>query len=121
MEASEQGARIDNSRIEMMRGYAEAPGCRRQYLLGYFGDRLDRPCGNCDGCGGESTHGAPAADSRKPEPAFPLQSRVRHPLWGDGVVMRNESDRMTVFFDDEGYKTLSLRTILARGLLRRIT
>jgi ATP-dependent DNA helicase RecQ len=24
--------------------------CRRQALLGYFGDRLEQPCGNCDTC-----------------------------------------------------------------------
>jgi len=33
-----------------MVGFAEALGCRRQILLGYFGERLDTPCGNCDIC-----------------------------------------------------------------------
>jgi ATP-dependent DNA helicase RecQ len=136
VDVSDQGSRIDNSRIEMMRGFAETSGCRRQYLLGYFGEQLALPCGNCDVC----TDTADAADAaRKTDsvdgtaagpftvsiaplpPAFPLESRVRHSLWGDGVVMRNEPDRMTVFFDDEGYKTLSLRAIVARGLLRRIS
>src|SRR5207248_9464967 len=41
---------IVSSRIEMMRGYAETTGCRRQYLLGYFGEQLPHPCGNCDTC-----------------------------------------------------------------------
>ncbi len=49
-EVFERRRRIDRSRIEMMRGYAETPGCRRQYLLGYFGEQLDTPCGHCDGC-----------------------------------------------------------------------
>ena len=41
---------MDQSRIEMIRGYAETDGCRRQYLLGYFGEDLPEPCGNCDTC-----------------------------------------------------------------------
>jgi ATP-dependent DNA helicase RecQ len=121
VDASDLGNRIDTSRIEMMRGFAETSGCRRQYLLGYFGEQLARPCGNCDVCSDIEHSGETVAATPAGRPVFPLDSRVRHPLWGDGVVMRNESDRMTVFFDDEGYKTLSLQTILARGLLRRIT
>lgn len=39
--------RMEKSRVEMMRGYAEQTGCRRQFLLGYFGEVLDRSCGNC--------------------------------------------------------------------------
>jgi ATP-dependent DNA helicase RecQ len=131
---SENAERIDESRIEMMRGYAETGVCRRQYLLGYFGESLSRPCGNCDLCtrrGVGSRGGAEPAPARPvltvravaplTEDRFPLESRVRHPLWGEGVVMRNEKDRMTVFFDDEGYKTLSLPAIVERSLLHRIT
>lgn len=32
----ERRRRVDRSRIEMMRGYAETPACRRQYLLAYL-------------------------------------------------------------------------------------
>jgi ATP-dependent DNA helicase RecQ len=35
-------------------------------------------------------------------------------------VMRNEEDRVTVYFDDEGYKTLSLQALRERDLLERI-
>lgn len=37
-------------RLEQMRGYAETRGCRREYLLRYFGDDYSGPCGNCDRC-----------------------------------------------------------------------
>jgi ATP-dependent DNA helicase RecQ len=132
IQIGDQRERIDNSRIEMMRGYAETADCRRQYLLGYFGEQLAVPCGNCDVClddardvaraGGalvDATFATPVAETPA-RPAFPLQSRVRHTRWGDGVVMRNEADRVTVFFDDEGYKTLSLRALRERDLLERI-
>ncbi|MCU1438549.1 MAG: ATP-dependent helicase RecQ [Naasia sp.] len=38
IEAAEQRERIDESRIAMMRLYAETLGCRRTFLLGYFGE-----------------------------------------------------------------------------------
>lgn len=39
----------DHGRLNALLGLAEAPGCRRQVLLGYFGEASD-PCGNCDHC-----------------------------------------------------------------------
>ena len=49
-QVAEAHQRLIRSRIEMMRGYAETTGCRRQFLLGYFGEQLEHPCGNCDTC-----------------------------------------------------------------------
>ena len=48
-EADDQHRRIAQIRLESMLGYAEASGCRRVLLLGYFGQHAD-PCGNCDNC-----------------------------------------------------------------------
>jgi ATP-dependent DNA helicase RecQ len=42
--------RIELQKLSSMVGYAEALTCRRQVLLGYFGERLVEPCGNCDLC-----------------------------------------------------------------------
>ncbi|MET1033783.1 MAG: ATP-dependent DNA helicase RecQ [Arthrobacter sp.] len=113
VEAAESRSRIDRSRIEMMRGYAETDGCRRQYLLGYFGEELADPCGNCDNCL-EGT----AQDLTHADAAFPLQSSVVHSSWGPGVVMGTDEDRLTVLFAREGYKTLSRRAVEEGGLLR---
>jgi ATP-dependent DNA helicase RecQ len=41
---------LRNRRLEQMRDYAETRGCRREYLLRYFGDDYAGPCGNCDRC-----------------------------------------------------------------------
>ena len=39
----------DHVRLNALLGLAEAIGCRRQVLLGYFGETTE-PCGNCDVC-----------------------------------------------------------------------
>ncbi|TCO69581.1 DNA helicase RecQ [Rhodovulum euryhalinum] len=40
----------DHGRLNALLGLAEAPGCRRQTLLGYFGETVPEPCGHCDLC-----------------------------------------------------------------------
>jgi len=42
--------RIELHKLNAMIGLAEAQICRRRVLLGYFGERLDDDCGNCDVC-----------------------------------------------------------------------
>jgi ATP-dependent DNA helicase RecQ len=49
-EVGEHRARIERQKIEALIGYCEAVSCRRQVLLGYFGEREHQPCGNCDNC-----------------------------------------------------------------------
>ena len=92
-------------------------GCRRQYLLSYFGEHLSEPCNNCDTCA-EGT-----ADEQPPQSASPyaLLSRVRHTEWGDGVVMRYDGDRLVVLFDEVGYRTLALEAVAERDLLETVS
>jgi len=42
--------RIELHKLNAMVGFAEAMSCRRRILLGYFGERLQDDCGNCDIC-----------------------------------------------------------------------
>jgi ATP-dependent DNA helicase RecQ len=110
--AEERRREFDRSRVEMMRAYAEGTTCRRAYLLSYFGEPFDPPCGNCDVClaGG----GAPVVV----EEPFPVASRVAHDEWGEGEVLRYERDKIVVLFDDAGYKTLAVPLVVERSLLR---
>ena len=48
--ANETQKRIEFNRLDAMLALCEQVHCRRQALLGYFGDKLEQPCGNCDTC-----------------------------------------------------------------------
>ena len=47
--SSDDHKRREVSRLNSLITYAEAPSCRRQTLLTYFGEDTE-PCGNCDNC-----------------------------------------------------------------------
>ena len=49
-EIDERQRRIERQKSEALIGFSETVGCRRQALLGYFGERDHPPCGNCDNC-----------------------------------------------------------------------
>ena len=104
--------RVELTRMEMMRSYAEGGGCRRQTLLGYFGDHLPQRCGNCDLCWDDDGGG-----TRVDEPAIAADTVVEHREWGRGVVLDGDSDRLVVLFDDYGYRTLDLNVVRSGGLL----
>ncbi len=42
--------RIEQQKLEAMLALCEVTGCRRQALLEYFGEHLEKPCGHCDLC-----------------------------------------------------------------------
>ena len=49
---------------------------------------------------------------------FPAQSQVTHAEWGPGTVMSTEEDRITVFFEKEGYRVLSRKLVEEGSLLQ---
>jgi ATP-dependent DNA helicase RecQ len=114
-EAEEHRQAFDRSRVEMMRAYADADRCRRAFILGYFGEDYEPPCGNCDVC---EAIGGELASSGRAGP-FSAGERVHHREWGHGTVGRTDDDVVTVVFDTVGYKTLQLGLVLERKLLSR--
>jgi ATP-dependent DNA helicase RecQ len=102
VDLAEAQRRLERSRVEMMRQYAETDRCRLQFLVGYFGERHEQRCGTCDNCR------AGVAPEQADDAAYAVQSRVEHPDFGTGVVTDVEEDRLTVLFEDAGYRTLAL-------------
>ena len=49
-QGGEEHMRAEQQRLNAMLGLCEITSCRRQALLAYFGDELEKPCGNCDTC-----------------------------------------------------------------------
>ena len=49
-EGDEDFKRIQQRKLEALLGYCEAVGCRREALLGYFGEAYPAPCRTCDNC-----------------------------------------------------------------------
>ncbi len=47
---NERQRHVERQKLEAMLGYCETTRCRRQVLLGYFGEEPPEACGNCDAC-----------------------------------------------------------------------
>lgn len=115
--------RIAESRLAMMRTYAETSHCRRRVLLEYFGVEAPEWCGNCDGCERHEAHQEQeraqqhaGTDSASDASPLRVDQAVHHEEFGPGTVMGVEPDRVTIFFDAEGYKVVAL-SALETGVL----
>ena len=102
---------VERSRLTMMRRYAEHTGCRRSFLLTYFGQDYPGPCGNCDN---DLTH----PEAARAEVPFAVGTRVISERWGEGTVQRYDGDQVTVLFDEHGYRELFVPVVVERALLR---
>ncbi len=138
----ERYQRVQRSRIDMMRSLAETTGCRGQALLAYFGEHAPHRCGHCDNCqqrplaspdagraaaasiasaAGWASTGSPAgAAAAGGEGPWPVHSQVQHPMWGAGTVLRYEAEKVTLLFDEVGYKTLSVPVVRQQNLLTAV-
>ncbi len=50
VENNPQQSAISRKKLQLMQDYCEHEGCRRQYLMQYFGEEFPPYCGNCDYC-----------------------------------------------------------------------
>ena len=108
---TEREDEVERTRLTMMRRYAEHAGCRRSFLLSYFGQDYPGPCGNCDN---DLTH----AEVPRADVPFAVGARVVSERWGQGTVQRYDGDQVTVLFDEHGYRELFVPVVLQRDLLR---
>ena len=49
-DSDEGRKRVEQRKLDALVGYCESMACRRQVLLGNFGETYPQPCGNCDNC-----------------------------------------------------------------------
>ena len=111
VELAQHHRSVERSRVEMMRRFAEMTDCRRRFLLRYFGEAVSQACQNCDNCDAGLSRPVVAAG------LFSPGERVTHHQWGPGLVLEAEADRLTVLFDDYGYRELSTQIVSGRHLL----
>ncbi|TIQ37436.1 MAG: DNA helicase RecQ [Mesorhizobium sp.] len=62
-DASPEHKRRSHGRLDTLIGYCETAQCRRQVLLGYFGETA-QPCGNCDNCLNQAPRADGSAEAR---------------------------------------------------------
>jgi ATP-dependent DNA helicase RecQ len=86
-----------------------------QFLLGYFGEVMVEPCGRCDQC--EAGTAARFEPARSP---FPLGAAVEHVEFGRGSVSDVADGKVTVLFEEVGYRTLDPEIVKERALLRQV-
>jgi len=120
---TERENEIERTRLTMMRRYAEHDGCRRSFLLSYFGQDYPGPCGNCDNdAEALSSRTGPSrtgpSEAPPAEVPFAVGARVLSERWGQGTVQRYDGDHVTVLFDEHGYRELFVPVVLQRALLR---
>ena len=111
VELAQHHRSVERSRVEMMRRFAEMTDCRRRFLLQYFGEAVSQACQNCDNC--DAGRSRPVVEAG----LFSPGERVTHHQWGPGLVLESEADRLTVLFDDYGYRELSTQVVSGRHLL----
>ena len=123
VEEQEEYRTYRRGRVDLMQGYAETRGCRRWYVLNYFGEPADAECGHCDNCetGVSAKHaGEQAKATGGADAPFPINGKVTHKKLGVGTVMRYEDGgaKIVVLFDTAGYKTLVVEAVVKRGLMK---
>ncbi len=128
-EAPEEVKRVELGKMEALLGVCETAGCRRQAILGCFGETLPEPCGNCDTCLTPAETWDATVPARKALSAM-LRTGQR---FGVGhlvdVLLGVETDKITRFghdklptfgvgkeLDRKGWQSL-FRQLAARGVV----
>jgi ATP-dependent DNA helicase RecQ len=123
--------RIEVHKLNAMIAFAEATTCRRRVLLGYFGERLETDCGNCDVCLDPPTLYDATIDAQKALSAV-LRTGERFGMGHVIDVLRGHTtekvtqwdhDRLSVFGvgEDRSHDewTSVIRQLIHRGYLRQ--
>ncbi len=117
-EAPDEQKRVERQRLTALIALCEAPRCRRQTLLAYFGE-VTEPCGNCDLCSGsvEVMDGTIAAQK-----AMSAALRTGERFGADYLVsiLRGEADERMTRFGHDRLPTFGVGTEFSRDEWRSI-
>ncbi len=121
--------RLERHKLDTMLAFCEVSGCRRQILLGYFGEQLQEPCGHCDNCKTPVDTWRATEQVRKALSAiFRTGQRFGANYISDVLVGKEDEriqrfghDRLNLFgigpeLNDREWKSL-LRQLVVRGLI----
>jgi len=128
-DAEDAHKRIERHKLDAMLALGEDTGCRRRALLAYFGETLERPCGNCDNClAPPATWDATVAAQKALSAVYRTGQRFGVNYLVE-VLLGKDSERIRAFGHDRlavfgvgGEHTLAewrgiFRQLIARGLL----
>jgi ATP-dependent DNA helicase RecQ len=122
-ESPDERKRIERQRLNALLALAEAPRCRRQTLLAYFGETSE-PCGNCDLCkdGVELFDGT--VDAQKAMSAI-VRTGERFGMEHLVAILRGESTENVLRFNHHQLRTFGVgadRTASEwRSILRQLS
>jgi len=95
-------AEVQLAKLERMKQYAEALSCRRKVLLSYFGELIQKDCGNCDVCKAPPAFINGTVIAQK---ALSAIARL-HEMEPMGVVIDVLRGSRNALIYDKGYQTL---------------
>lgn len=126
-EANDTRKRVESAKLGSMFAFLETATCRRQALLGYFGEHIE-PCGNCDNCLNpvETWDGTVAAQKAlsniyRTDQRFGVNYLAQVLVGSNSArVLQFGHDRVSTFgigteLDQNGWKSV-YRQLLANGL-----
>ncbi|HEX2780018.1 MAG TPA: HRDC domain-containing protein, partial [Gemmatimonadaceae bacterium] len=120
-ETLDRRRRGDLAKLDAMQQYAYTRGCRRGFVLRYFGDPAARPsCGACDNCLGTHVPATEQAPTRTRKREAPRESRRQRGrvVGTDDVLVRFDQSNDAPALDPEASEMLArlkaLRTSIAR-------
>ena len=118
-DAPDERKRADHARFSALLALAEAPRCRRQTLLAYFGEILEEPCGHCDLCENPPERFDGTILAQKAMSAI-LRTGERFGVEHLTAVLRGETTDAVARFRHDGLPTFGVGADIAKTEWRSI-
>lgn len=102
---------LDLKRLKAMTDYCNTTNCLREYILKYFGETLNEPCGNCSGCTGHFETVDITVESQKILSCI-YRLHQRNLRFGGGIIAQILQGADNAKINQFGLKTLSTYGIM---------